>query len=216
MLSKEPEIVARIKEALLQEGLETPIVTPMHENVENAIEDRWIGILTMLGLDVVGDDSLQETPRRVAKMFTQEIFYGLNYANFPKIGKFENKYKCNEMVSVKCSVKSVCEHHFQPIIGIAYIAYIPSTKVLGLSKFHRVTDFFCRRPQVQERLTAQIHRALQIILESTDVAVVVKARHMCVELRGIQDHHSETITSKISGKFFDVAPLRQEFLALTR
>jgi GTP cyclohydrolase I len=205
----------QIRDHLVRLGIETPIRGPMVENVSHYIENAWYVIMDVLGLNL-RDDSLHKTPKRVAKMFTQEIFYGLNYANFPTIGKFDNKFNPDEMIASVATVKSMCEHHFVPFIGVAHIAYIPNTKVLGLSKFNRVVDFFSRRPQVQERLTAQIHAALEYILETKDVAVVIKAKHYCVHLRGVQDEKSETVTSKMGGKFMKVPALRSEFLALTR
>jgi GTP cyclohydrolase I len=122
----------------------------------------------------------------------------------------------DEMVAVKCTVKSVCEHHFVPFIGIAHIAYIPHDRVLGLSKFNRVVDFFSRRPQIQERLTEQVSAALRYILQTNDLAVVIQAKHFCVALRGVQDHLSDTTTSKLKGRFLSVPELRAEFLSLTK
>jgi GTP cyclohydrolase I len=147
-------------------------------------------------------------------MYTQEIFWGLNYANFPKATAVGNTMKYDELLATKCTVRSVCEHHLVPFTGTAWIGYLPKTKILGLSKFNRVVDFFSRRPQIQERLTAQITAALQLILETKDVACVIRAAHMCVMLRGIEDHQSETVTSEMGGRFFSKAPLRQEFLNL--
>jgi len=166
-----------------------------------------------LGLDA-DDDSLRNTPYRVAKMYTQEIFWGLNYANFPEAMAVSNTMKYDELLATKCTVRSVCEHHLVPFTGTAWIGYLPKTKILGLSKFNRVVDFFSRRPQIQERLTAQITAALQLILETKDVACVIRASHMCVMLRGIEDYQSMTVTSEMGGRFFSKAPLRQEFLNL--
>lgn len=197
------------------------IETPMHRNTlkplvtRARVQDHVQGIMQALYLDL-DDDSLKNTPARVAKMYCEEVFYGLNYDNFPSMSTFENKMKCDEMVSVSCTIKSFCEHHLVPFIGLAHIAYIPSTRILGLSKFNRVADFFSRRPQVQERLTSQIFETLCVVLETSDVAVVIEARHFCVQLRGVQDDNSETTTSKMGGKFMTVSALRQEFLALTR
>lgn len=204
----------RVHLQLKRLGLETPMNTPRSGAAWN-IEKQIEAALKQLGLDLT-DDSLKDTPARVAKMYTQEVFWGLNYDNFPKMTTIENKMKYDEMIAVSCSVKSMCEHHLVPFIGSAHIAYIPKTKVLGLSKFNRVTDFFSRRPQVQERLTAQISAALQFILGTPDVAVVIQATHYCVHLRGVKDENSKTVTSKMSGRFMRKAPLRAEFLALTR
>jgi GTP cyclohydrolase I len=206
----------RVHRELIKYGIETPICGPMHEQVNQIIRRGMVDTMLALGLNVYNDDSLKDTPARVAKMYTQEIFWGLDYLNFPGMTAIENKMQYDEMVATKCTIKSMCEHHFVPFIGEAHIAYIPKTKVLGLSKFNRVADFFSRRPQVQERLTAQIHCALQFILKTQDVAVVIKAKHYCVHLRGVEDSNSETVTSKVGGKFFKVKALRDEFLALTR
>lgn len=208
----------QIRELLISLGIETPLfITPTKSRGlrQQEIETSFGGIMVNLGLDL-NDDSLSDTPKRVAKMYCEEIFQGLNYNNFPKITTIENRMQYDEMVSVKCQVKSMCEHHFVPFIGTAYIAYIPGTKILGLSKFNRITDFFSRRPQVQERLTAQIHATLCHILGTEDVAIVLKAIHYCVHLRGVQDTTSNTVTSKLSGKFRTIPEARTEFLALTR
>jgi GTP cyclohydrolase I len=149
-------------------------------------------------------------------MWCEEIFTGLDYQNFPKCTTIENGMAYDEMISCKASVMSCCEHHLVPFIGICYAAYIPNEKVVGLSKINRIVDFFSRRPQVQERLTLQISETLRYILKTDDVAVVIKAEHMCVKLRGVKDAASETITSKMSGKFLSNPSLRAEFLSLTR
>lgn len=203
---------------LVKLGIETPMDGDYIRHAagrEHAIEESVHDIMEILGLDLE-DDSLQNTPKRVAKMFTQEMFYGLDYANFPRISLFANKMKVDEMVVGKCSLISCCEHHFVPFIGTAHFAYLPKTKIVGLSKFNRVVDFFARRPQVQERLTAQIVATLQLVLETQDVACVIRAQHMCVHIRGVKDIGSETITSKMGGKFLSKPAARQEFLALTR
>lgn len=210
----ENQLGLRVHLQLKKLGIETPM-QPQIENVDVHIRLQVRNILTSLGLDLT-DDSLKETPSRVAQMFTQEVFWGLNYDNFPKMTTIENKMNYDEMIATSCSVKSICEHHLVPFMGIAHVAYIPKTKVLGLSKFNRLVDFFSRRPQVQERLTAQISSALQLILRTDDVAVVIKATHYCVHLRGVQDERSETVTSQVSGRFLKKPALRQEFLALTR
>lgn len=212
---KDNDLGQKVHKLLLKHKIETPASQKMHEDVERGIANQFIGILNLLGLDYT-NDSLSETPKRVAKMYAQEIFYGLNYENFPKVTTIQNKMRYDEMIAVTCSVKSMCEHHFVPFIGVAHVAYIPNTKVLGLSKFNRIVDFFSRRPQVQERLTAQIQKTLEFVLGTRDVAVVVKAQHYCVHLRGVQDEKSETVTSAMGGKFFSKPALRQEFLALTR
>lgn len=213
----DPELGDAIHQRLLILKLETPIAgeRPNRDNAFLGIQANFHNIMTCLGL-YIDDDSLRETPRRVAKMFCDEVFYGLDYNKFPNCTTVENKMGYEEMITGKATVMSMCEHHFVPFIGLAWISYIPKTKVLGLSKFNRVVDFFSRRPQIQERLTEQIHAALSAILDTEDVAVVVKAKHYCVHIRGVKDQESETITSKVTGKYREVPAARQEFLALTR
>ena len=210
------ELARRVQKHLLKKGIETPVRVPLYPEVAmKHIQDQVIHILGSLGLSL-HDDSIAKTPERVARMYVQEVFYGLDYRNFPDITAVVNKMRYDELLATKCTVRSMCEHHLVPFIGHAWVGYIPKTKILGLSKFNRVVDFFCRRPQIQERLTAQITAALQLILDTEDVACVIRAQHMCVALRGIEDHQAETITSEMGGRFFKVAPLRQEFLSLTR
>lgn len=175
------------------------------------IQDKFTDIMNILGLDLT-DDSLRGTPHRVAKMFVQEIFYGLNPANKPKISVFENKFKYGEMLVEKdININSFCEHHFLPIYGKAHVAYFSSGQVIGLSKINRIVDYFARRPQVQERLTVQIANELKKALKTDDVAVVIDARHMCVSCRGIKDQSSSTVTAEYSGKFKNKS-VREEFL----
>ena len=165
------------------------------------IAEHFRAIMETLGLDL-DDDSLMGTPYRVAKMYVEEIFHGLDPNNKPKIALFENKYQYNEMLVEKnITFYSNCEHHFVPIIGKAHIAYISSGKVIGLSKINRIVDYFARRPQVQERLTNQIGNELKDILGTEDVAVVIDAKHMCVSSRGIKDHTSSTVTEMYGGDF---------------
>jgi GTP cyclohydrolase I len=175
------------------------------------IEVKMKDVLEILGLDL-SDDSLKGTPRRVAKMYVQEIFRGLNPDNLPKLSSFENKYKYGEMLVEKdISVFSTCEHHFLPIIGKAHVAYISNGRVLGLSKINRIVDYFARRPQVQERLTVQIVKALQEALGTEDVACIVDAKHLCLVTRGIKDITSSTLTAEYAGKFKD-PEVKKEFL----
>lgn len=221
MTSTDKQLGLRVHNRLVELGIETPFIYPENNDCPMQISDRRDAIernmgqiMNMLHLDLA-DDSLQETPRRVAKMYVQEIFYGLDYANFPKSMVMENKMKVNEVVCVKnILVRSVCEHHFQPFIGVAHVGYIPDSKIVGLSKLNRIVDFFSRRPQVQERLNEQIAAALACVLETEDVAVVIDAEHFCVKLRGIQDPHSSTATSKMLGRFRTVPELRAEFFSL--
>lgn len=175
------------------------------------IEKHFEEIMHILGLDL-SDDSLAGTPRRVAKMFVQEIFSGLNPANKPHPKLFENKYQYNQMLVEKdITFYSNCEHHFVPIIGKAHVAYISSGKVIGLSKINRIVQYFAKRPQVQERFTVQIANELKDVLETEHVAVVVDAAHLCVSMRGIQDVNSRTVTSQYLGKFQE-EETKREFL----
>ncbi len=178
------------------------------------ISNNFREIMLTLGLDL-DDDSLKETPDRVAKMYVKEIFSGLNPSSFPKITSIENKLEYNEMVTVKdVSIISVCEHHFVTIDGRATISYIPKNKVMGLSKINRIAKFFSRRPQVQERLTKQIADCLCYVLDTDDVAVCIRAKHYCVVQRGVEDAESETVTSDLRGAFREDARTRQEFLTI--
>lgn len=221
MASTDPELGERVHKHLLDLGIETPMKATAESASEkltpkNRMEFHMREVLLSLGMDLT-DDSLVKTPHRIAKMFAHEIFYGLDYNNFPASMAMENKMKVNEVVCVKnILVRSVCEHHFQPFIGVAHVGYIPDKKVVGLSKLNRIVDFFCRRPQVQERLNEQIAAALSLVLETKDVAVVIDAEHFCVKLRGVQDPHSSTATSKMMGKFMEVPQLRAEFFSLIR
>ncbi|MBT8304489.1 MAG: GTP cyclohydrolase I FolE [Bacteroidia bacterium] len=175
------------------------------------IKDDVRHILETLGLDLT-DDSLRGTPNRVAKMFVNELFGGLDPDNKPSASTFENKYKYGEMLVEKnITLYSTCEHHLLPIVGKAHVAYISSGNVVGLSKINRIVDYFAKRPQVQERLTMQIVEELQKVLDTKDVACVIDAKHLCVNSRGIKDIDSSTVTSEFGGKFKDKLT-RQEFL----
>lgn len=175
------------------------------------IESHFREIMVTLGLDLT-DDSLNGTPRRVAKMFVQEAFSGLNPANRPNTRLFENKYKYDQMLVEKdITFYSHCEHHFVPIYGKAHVAYFSSGKVIGLSKINRFVQFFAKRPQVQERLTVQIGKELERVLNTEDVAVVIDANHLCVASRGVSDTNSKTGTAYFSGKFKD-ENTKREFL----
>jgi GTP cyclohydrolase I len=172
-------------------------------------------IMHTLGLDM-NDDSLKGTPQRVAKMYVQEIFSGLNPDNKPQVALFENKYGYQEMLVEKdITLFSNCEHHFVPIIGKVHVAYIPGEKVIGLSKINRLVQYYAKRPQVQERLVNQIAAGLKEALGSDDVAVVIDAVHLCVSSRGIKDTNSSTITSHFGGKF-EHEKTKLEFLALIK
>ena len=186
-------------------GLETPMKDDAFDlSDENKIEHiafHFREIMETLGLDLK-DDSLQGTPMRVAKMYVQEIFSGLDPKNKPKVALFDNKYQYNNMLIEKdITFYSNCEHHFVPIIGKAHLAYISGGKVIGLSKLNRLVQYYAKRPQVQERLTNQIAKELQTVLETEDVAVIIDAKHLCVSSRGIKDESSSTITSFYGGAF---------------
>lgn len=181
-----------------------------------AIQQSFSEIMTVLGLDL-GDDSLIGTPKRVARMYVDEIFWGLDYSKFPKCTAVDNKMAYDEMVIERnINVQSNCEHHFVVIDGKATVAYIPKGRVIGLSKMNRIVEFFSKRPQIQERLTEQIQSTLCYILGTEDVAVVIDAQHYCVKSRGIQDVGSSTITSKLSGSFKSNPTVRAEFMSLVQ
>jgi GTP cyclohydrolase I len=199
-------------------GMETPIRPDAFDISDDEkikiIADKFKDIMLTLGLDLT-DDSLKDTPKRVAKMYVKEIFSGLNPANKPKISQFENKYQYKEMLVEKnITLHSYCEHHFVPILGVAHVAYISNGKVIGLSKLNRIVRYFAKRPQVQERLTVQIAEEIKKILDTEDVAVIIDAEHLCVKTRGIEDMSSSTVTSSYHGKFLE-EKTRDEFLRLS-
>jgi GTP cyclohydrolase I len=208
----------KIREYLVEKGVETPM-KPSGMNPKQKIahiEKHFTEIMRALDLDLT-DDSLTDTPKRVAKMYVNEIFWGLNYDLFPKCTAVENKMKCDEMVIERnINVQSNCEHHFVIIDGVCDVAYIPDQKILGLSKLNRIVEFFSKRPQIQERLTSQIYFALEYILQTENIAVRVRAQHYCVKSRGIQDVNSDTITSKLGGIFKTDPQTRNEFLNLIK
>ena len=208
----------KVRNALLAKGIETPTVphTKDKDSRRAEIQDHMRSVLELLGLDLQ-DDSLEETPNRLAKMYIDEIFSGLDYATFPKITNIENRMKVSEMVLVDdITLTSTCEHHFVTIDGKVAVAYYPKKWVIGLSKINRVVQFFAQRPPVQERFTEQILTAFQTILETEDVAVYVKATHFCVKCRGVKDTNSHTVTSAFSGVFLDDRDVRKEFLTLIK
>lgn len=207
---------AEINKHLIVCGVETPVVINniSHNEKISMIEAKFQEIMHVLGLDL-NDDSLVETPKRVAKMLVQETMWGLNYTYFPKCTTVKNKMNYDEMVVERnISVQSNCEHHFLPIVGNATVAYIPSDRVLGLSKIPRVVEFFSRRPQIQERLTEQIFHALAYILGTNNIAVVIDAEHLCVSSRGVSDINASTVTSKLGGAFKSDPALRAEFMRM--
>lgn len=199
-----------------EDEIDELIVSPDAEALDKAskidlISEHFAEIMRIMGLNLE-DDSLKGTPRRVAKMYINEIFSGLDPKNKPNITLFDNNYHYDEMLVEKnIKVHSFCEHHFVPIIGKAHVAYISNGKVIGLSKINRIVDFFARRPQVQERLTVQIAEELKKVLKTEDVALVIEADHMCVTLRGIKDEESSTYTSSFHGRFKE-DKYRREFL----
>lgn len=208
-----PELGEQVHKHLLELGVETPMTESevTDEDKRKVIKNAVTDIMTVLGLDL-SDDSLAETPNRISKMYVDELYAGLDYENFPKITTIENKMEYDTMLLERhIAVKSTCEHHFVAFMGEAFIAYIPNEKVIGLSKINRIVEFFSRRPQVQERLTEQIFHTLCYLLETENVAVVIKASHFCVKLRGVEDVNSDTITSRLGGAFYEKEKLRDEF-----
>ncbi|WP_375749743.1 GTP cyclohydrolase I FolE [Vibrio sp. HN007] len=213
-MSEISESAKMVKDALETRGLETPMCPNdiSREEKKQKIEHHMSEVLKLLGLDLT-DDSLEETPGRIAKMYVDEVFSGLDYKNFPKITVIENKMNVSEMVRVKdITVTSTCEHHLVTIDGKAAVAYIPRGKIIGLSKINRIVRFFAQRPQVQERMTQQILVALQTLLGSDDVAVTIDATHYCVKSRGVMDATSETTTTALGGIFKSNPATRHEFL----
>ena len=214
----DPELGQRVHEHLVKMGVETPTQPNNKDRKEKIelIESYFEGIMMALGLDL-SDDSLTETPKRVAKMYVNEIFWGLDYEAFPKCTTVDNKMHYNEMVVERnVNVQSNCEHHFVVIDGLATVAYVPKQKVLGLSKINRIVEYFSKRPQIQERLTEQIFHTLQFILETEDVAVMIDAQHYCVKSRGVEDTGSSTVTTRLGGGFKTDIAARAEFYQIAR
>ena len=218
MAKNNPELGREVNKFLDSKGINTPVTELVKEDREvklMKVAELTKEMLEVLGLDLT-DDSLEETPMRVAKMYVDEIFSGLRYDTFPKCTTVENKF-CNgdEFVLEKdITLYSDCEHHLRPIIGKAHIAYIPGKKVLGLSKLNRITQYFAQRPQVQERLTQQIAEAIAFITGSDDVMVIVEAAHTCVSQRGIKDTNSSTSTACCLGQFSEHnSVLRREVIS---
>lgn len=204
-----------VRDALIDHGLETPMVHNdlSSEQKYSRIMESMMDVMQTLGLDI-GDDSLAETPHRIAKMYVHEIFSGLDYRHFPKITLINNKMGAEEMIKVRnIDMTSTCEHHFVTIDGNAKVAYIPNERIIGLSKINRIVRFFSQRPQVQERLTRQILVALQVLLKTDDVAVSIDAVHYCVKSRGIMDSNSQTSTTALGGCFRENIHTRAEFLS---
>jgi GTP cyclohydrolase I len=212
------ELGQQVHNYLVKMGVETPTVDNGLSRTDKIeiIERKFKDIMETLGLDLT-DDSLEETPKRVAKMYVGEIFWGLDYEAFPKCTTVDNKMHYNEMVVERnINVQSNCEHHFVIIDGLATVAYVPKRKVLGLSKINRIVEYFSKRPQIQERLTEQIFHALQFILETNDVAVMIDAQHYCVKSRGVEDTGSSTVTTRLGGGFKSDPEVRNEFYQIAR
>jgi len=214
------ELGFKVEEFLREKGVHTPTVieklSVKDKTKIGKIEKYFTSIMEVLGLDL-SDDSLIDTPRRVAKMYVNEIFWGLKPENFPKCTVIENKMGYDEMVIEKdITMMSNCEHHFVTIDGKAHVAYIPKGKVLGLSKLNRIVEYFARRPQVQERIAEQGYWTLSYILETEDIAVVIEGTHYCVKSRGVEDHSSYTLTAKLGGCFRTEPEARAEFMTLIK
>ncbi len=208
-MTKNPNLIQFSTEEIGDNHLFTSIDTPLKEGAflmsdkdkKEKISSHFREIMEVLGLDLT-DDSLKGTPDRVAKMYVEEIFSGLNPENKPKVSLFENKYQYNQMLVEKnITLYSNCEHHFVPIYGKVHVAYISNGTVIGLSKINRIVQYFAKRPQVQERLTMQIANELKTILKTEDVAVIIDAKHLCVSSRGIKDDSSATVTNYFGGVF---------------
>ena len=217
----DPELGKKVHKHLISIGLETPMTEKVGVSMDSKIsiiKEKFTDIMDILGLDLT-DDSLIDTPNRVAKMYVKEIFYGLDYSNFPKCTKIENKMRNNGsfLLEKNINVQSNCEHHFVVIDGLATVAYLPKDVLLGISKLNRIVQFFAKRPQVQERLTEQIRATIQYVAQTEDVAVYIDAQHYCVKSRGIEDQNSATVTLSVGGSFAaEGSEIRKEFLNLAR
>jgi GTP cyclohydrolase IA len=212
----DPELGRRVAQFLIDKGVATPQLKPLYNDEEKRtiIARNFAEIMTALGLDL-NDDSLIDTPKRVAQMYVDEIFFGLDVNNFPKCTTVTNKMGYGSMVIERnVNVQSNCEHHFVIIDGKAHVAYIPNKKVLGLSKINRIVEYFAKRPQIQERLTEQVYFALSYILGTEDIAVMIEAQHYCVKSRGVEDVNSDTVTSKLGGEFLNSSATRSEFMRI--
>jgi GTP cyclohydrolase I len=204
-----------VRDALLERGLETPLLPNGLTRDEKyaRIRESFTDVAHTLGLDLE-DDSLCETPHRIAKMYVDEMFAGLDYGRFPRVSLIDNKMGVEEMVRVDdIALISTCEHHFVTIDGLARVAYIPAERIIGLSKINRIVRFFAQRPQVQERLTQQVLVALQTLLGTENVAVTINATHYCVKARGVMDVNSSTRTTALGGEFKSNTDTRAEFLS---
>ncbi len=216
-MKTDKQLGQKVEQHLQSLGINTPTVANKlyidDKTKIEKIESHMRSILEILGLDL-NDDSLTDTPRRVAKMYVEEIFSGLIPDNFPKCTTVENKFSETDdfVLEKNITLYSDCEHHIRPIVGTAHVAYIPKKKVLGLSKLNRLCQYFGKRPQVQERLTQQIAEAIAFVTESEDVIVRIEAAHLCVSQRGIKDTQSSTVTMAARGRFGTDSRLRTEFV----
>ena len=216
----DPVLGKKVREYLTKMGVETPInesaLAVENKKKIDILEEAFTIIWKTVGMDL-NDDSLTETPNRMAKMYINEIYFGLKEENFPKCTTVDNKMQYNEMVIERnVNVQSNCEHHGVVIDGLATVAYVPKQKVLGLSKINRIVEYFSKRPQIQERLTEQVFHALQYILQTEDVAVMIDAQHYCVKSRGVEDTGSSTVTVRLGGGFKSDPAARNEFLSIAR
>lgn len=212
------ELGLEVHKTLLELGTENPFHGEQLEKGKKMvlIKNNFENIIGALGLDTK-DASLEGTPSRVARAYVDELFYGLDYRNFPKVmtQPYDNSKREKGFVLERgVVVTSTCEHHFLPFTGSAYVAYLPKDKIIGLSKINRIVEFFSRRPQVQERLTDQIAETMKYVLDTDSVAVVVKASHMCVVCRGVEQHGADMVTSHLTGVFMDKPEARAEFFKL--
>ncbi len=210
MYSKDPELGKKIHQLLLDKKVESPaFFNQLTENSLNDIKDKFHDLLQSIGLDL-NDASIANTPKRAAKFFVNELFYGLDYNNFPKMTANPNDYTyTSPLFSQSIAFNSTCEHHLVAISGNAYLAYIPKDKIIGLSKLNRIVDFFAKRPQVQERVTRQIFFALQEILRTEDIAIGITAKHSCIAIRGVRDDSTKNITVEFGGRFNTDPQLKQ-------
>lgn len=184
---------------------------PITMSKKELIAHHFREIMEALGLDL-NSQGLKETPGRVAKMYVDELFSGLEEENYPEMTSFENPTpEESNLVLVKTQFHSICEHHFLPMRGMAFVAYLPHKKLLGLSKIPRLVEHLARRPQLQERLTAQIADHISFHLETEHVAVSLTGEHFCVMARGVEDVHSQTVTHVLRGDFRHKETLRREF-----
>jgi len=212
------ELGLKVQKYLEEKGVQTPMaidaISMSRKDKIDRIEEHFTDIMEVLGLDL-SDDSLEETPKRVAKLMVNEVFWGLEPDAFPKCTAVDNKMKYDEMVIERnINVQSNCEHHFVVIDGFATVGYIPNKTVLGLSKINRIVEYFAKRPQIQERLTEQIYHAMSMILGTADVGVIIDAEHFCVKSRGVEDVGSSTVTTKLGGVFKSDPATRAEFMAV--